>query len=398
MKARGTNSRREFLKGGSILLSAGLVAHPWLGWAANQKPAREPGPAIPGEDRMIVRSLRFLDLEMPPEFANTWITPVPHFFVRNHMLEPSPVDAGPWRLTVGGEVEKPLTFSLAELSRLEPHSVTNTLECAGNGRAFQNPRVPGIQWQRGAVGNARFSGPRLADVLQRAGVKTPGKHVVFRGLDEVPGNVPPFIRSIPIEKAIDSDTLIATHMNGAPLTVHHGFPARALVPGWIGAASCKWLTEIKVLDQEFEGNFMKPGYRYPNQPVAPGSALNPEQTHPLTSLAVKSIIAGPVDGARLKPGSVRIHGAAWAGEADIVKMEVSTDGGQTWNPAVLGREDVHYAWRLWSISWTPSSAAEFTILSRATDNRGRVQPETAEWNPGGYLYNAVDRVKVYVEA
>src|ERR1035441_3632129 len=134
-----------------------------------------------------------------------------------------------------------------------------------------------------------------------------------------------------MQHVLDADTLIATHMNGAPLTKHHGFPARALVPGWIGAASCKWLTEIKVLDSEFAGNFMSPAYRFPNQPGKPGDAVKPEDTHPLTALSVKSVISGPLDGASLKSGRVAVHGAAWAGEADVVKVEVSTDGGKSWN-------------------------------------------------------------------
>jgi len=167
--------------------------------------------AIPGEDGMIVRSSRFLDLETPVEYFNTWLTPVPRFFVRNHMHEPAELEAEDWRLTVGGEVEKPLTLTLSELSKLDTHSVVNTLECAGNGRALHRPQVPGIQWGKGAVSTARFSGPRLRDVLQRAGVKATGKHVMFRGLDEVPGKVPAFIRSIPIEKGLDPDTLVATH-------------------------------------------------------------------------------------------------------------------------------------------------------------------------------------------
>ncbi len=392
------DSRRKFLKNASLAFSAALAARPLLNWAADSVVAKQSASVVPGEGGMIIRSLRFLDLEMPPEFANSWLTPVPHFYVRNHMIEPAKVKAAEWKLTIGGEVEKPLTVTLTDLARIEQRSVTNTLECAGNGRAFQNPKVPGIQWQRGAVGNARFTGPRLADVLQRAGIKPSGKHVMFRGLDEVPGNVPPFIRSIPIEKAVNADTLIATHMNGAPLTQHHGFPARALVPGWVGAASCKWLTEIKVLDEEFEGNFMKPGYRYPNHPVAPGTAVNPDDTHPLTALTVKSIIGGPGDGSKSKAGSVHIYGVAWAGEADVVKVEVSTDAGHTWNPAALGKEHAHYAWRLWSYPWKPSKSDQYTILSRATDSQGRVQPDVADWNPSGYLYNAVDRVNVHVQA
>ena len=182
-------------------------------------------------------------------------------------------------------------------------------------------------------------------------MKASGKHVMFRGLDEVPGKVPPFIRSIPIEKALDSDTLIATHMNGSPLTKHHGFPARALVPGWVGAASCKWLTEIKVLEAEFAGNFMNPGYRFPNQPGPPGEAVKPEDMHVLTGLNVKSVISAPSEGANVKSGPVRVHGAAWAGEADIVKVEISTDGAATWHEARLGEEQARYAWRLWSFEW-----------------------------------------------
>jgi sulfite oxidase len=386
------NPRRNFLKQISQAALA-VGATPLLSWAL---------PAIggdsidiPDENGLIVRSFRFLDLETPVEYFNTWITPVPHFFVRNHMHEPNELNAEDFRLNVGGEVEKPISLTLAELSKLEVHSVVNTLECAGNGRGLYHPQVPGIQWGKGAVGTARFSGPRLRDILQRAGVKSTGKHVMFRGLDEVPGKVPAFIRSIPIEKALDSDTLVATHMNGAPLTKHHGFPARALVPGWIGAASCKWLTEIKVLDSEFVGNFMSPGYRFPNQPIKPGDAVKPEDTHPVTALNVKSLISGPLDGARLKAGKVAIHGTAWAGESNIVKVEVSTDNGSTWKLANLGHDQASYAWRLWHYDWNVKSG-DYTVLSRATDSQGRVQPASAVWNPSGYLYNAFDQVTVHV--
>lgn len=386
------NSRRQFLQNVSMGLVAGSIA-PSLGWAADNSPSQ----AVPGKQGMILRSYRFLDLEMPMEFLNSWITPLPHFFVRNHMFEPTTLDAAEWRLTIGGEVQKPLTLSLGDLRKLQPHSVTNTLECAGNGRGFHNPLVPGVQWHRGAVGTARFSGPRLHDLLARAGVKPAGKHVMFGGLDEAPGKVPQFIRSIPIEKAMDADTLIAVQMNGSPLTKHHGFPARALVPGWIGAASCKWLTEIKVLDKEFEGNFMKPGYRFPNKPVEPGAAVNPEETHPVTSLAVKSIIASPERDAKVRSRQLSIRGAAWAGEDEIAKVEVSTDSGASWHPAVLGADRAKYAWRLWSYSWKPAKSGEYVILSRATDTQGRVQPEKAAWNPSGYLYNAIDQVKAHVQ-
>src|SRR5258708_2592165 len=383
-------SRREFLKTASAAALAG-ASYTGLAWAASS------AISVPGKEGMIVRSYRFLDLEMPVELMTDWITPTKHFYVRNHMFEPAKIDPATWKLTIGGEVGKPVTLTLADLKKIPVHSVTNAMECAGNGRSMQNPKVPGIQWGKGAVGNAKFSGPSLKVLLEKAGVKDTGKHVMFRGLDEVPGKVPPFIRSIPIEKAIDADTLMATHMNDAPLTAHHGSPARALTPGWAGAASCKWLTEITVLDNPAEGNFMSPGYRLPNTPVKPGEAVKPEDTHSVTGLTVKSLIAGPSDGAKLRPHAYLIQGVAWAGEADITKVEISTDAGVTWNPAQLGKEQAKYAWRLCNFDWKPAKNGDYVILSRATDSQGRVQPEAPVWNPSGYLYNAYDQVKVNVQ-
>ena len=200
-------TRRDFLKGASGAAWALSAARPMLTWAAG-----DPALTVPGKEGLIVRSYRFLDLETPVECFSTWITPAEHFFVRNHMHEPATLDPSDWKLSIGGEVDKPYTLSLAQLSKLETHSVVNTLECAGNGRAFQNPKVPGVQWQKGAVGTGRFTGPQLRGLLERAGVKATGKHVMFRGLDEVPGRVPPFIRSIPIEKAMDPDTVSYTHL------------------------------------------------------------------------------------------------------------------------------------------------------------------------------------------
>jgi sulfite oxidase len=387
-------SRRDFLKTASaVALAASPLFSCATSWAGEDSAI-----AISGKDGMIVRSTRFLDLETPVEFMTEWITPVNHFFVRNHMFEPAKFDAKVWQLSITGEVEKPLTLTLADLEKLSSHSVVNTMECAGNGRALQNPKVPGIQWGKGAVGNARFAGPSLKTLLEKAGVKDAAKHVQFRGLDQVPGKVPPFIRSIPIDKAMDADTLIATQMNGAPLTPHHGFPARVLTPGWAGAASCKWLTEITVLDKPAEGNFMSPGYRLPNTPVKPGEAVKPEDTHSVTALTVKSLIAAPSEGVKLKHGAHVIQGVAWAGVADITKIEISADGGATWNEATLGKDNAKYAWRLWSYNWKPARSGDYVILSRATDSLGRVQPEAPVWNPSGYLYNAYDQVKVNVQA
>jgi DMSO/TMAO reductase YedYZ molybdopterin-dependent catalytic subunit len=383
-------TRRTFLQTASLVAFAS--GSPFLTWAAGSEIS------VPGKDDLIVRSYRFLDLETPVELMTEWITPVNHFYVRNHMFEPAKLELESWRLTINGDVEKPLQLSFADLSKTPVHSVTTTLECAGNGRSLQSPKVPGIQWGKGAVGNAKFSGPSLKSLLEKAGVKNTARHVQFRGLDQVPGKVPPFVRSIPIEKALDADSLIATNMNDAPLTMHHGYPARAITPGWVGAASCKWLAEITLLDKPAEGNFMSPGYRFPDKPGKPGEAIKPEDTHPLTALTVKSLISAPSNGAKLKPGAQTIQGVAWAGEADITKVEISTDGGSSWNPAQLGKDQAKYAWRLWSYQWKPSKSGDYAILTRATDSQNRVQPEAAVWNPSGYLYNAYDQVKVHVQA
>jgi DMSO/TMAO reductase YedYZ molybdopterin-dependent catalytic subunit len=170
-----------------------------------------------------------------------------------------------------------------------------------------------------------------------------------------------------------------------------------LTPGWIGAASCKWLTEIKVLDREFEGNFMSPGYRMPNQLVKPGEAVKPEDTHPVTALNVKSAISSPLDGSNVR-SHLQIQGVAWAGEADVTRVEISTDGGNSWMPAGLGKDQAHYAWRMFSLQWKASKPGEYVIMSRATDSLGRTQPALPIWNPSGYLSNAVDQVRIHVQA
>jgi sulfite oxidase len=386
--------RREFLASSARLAGAAALSGSFLtSWAAS---LAAQGTSVPARERMIVHSLRYLTLELPMSELNAWTTPTELFFVRNNLLMPT-VDLDAWRLRVMGEVERPFELTFAELQKLRTTSVTNTIECAGNGRRFFAPRIPGgVQWGRGAVSNAEFAGPPLADVLRRAGVKASGKHVAFNGLDELPG--PDFIRSIPIEKAMHAGTLLATHMNGEPLTLEHGFPVRALVPGWIGAASIKWLTEIRVLDKEFEGFFMNPGYRLPKHPVQPGAIVKPEDTAAVTSLAVKSVIAQPGEGTRAKLGPIRISGAAWAGEAEIARVDLSTDDGRTWQPTTLGRDKARYAWRLFEHTWTPPKPGDYTILSRATDRTGRTQPKQMPWNAEGYLYNAMDRVRIHVEA
>ncbi|MEP7274384.1 MAG: molybdopterin-dependent oxidoreductase [Acidobacteriota bacterium] len=352
---------------------------------------------IKGKERLIVRSLRPEDLETPVGLLNSFITPNDIFYVRHHMYA-AKVDASSWKLVVDGDVERPLTLNLDEVKRLPQANVTVTLECAGNGRAFFDPPVAGIQWEKGAVGTARFAGARLADVLKRAGLKAAGRYVVLDGADKPMGKMPDFVRNVPIEKAMHPDTLIAYAMNGEPLPALHGFPLRAIVPGWEGAYSVKWLQHIQVVPAEHDGFFVKTGYRYPTKRVAPGAAVDPKDMAPLTGLVVKSLITSPIDRASIKVGVVPVSGFAWAGENDVVRVDISTDNGASWVPAALGRERERYSWRQFSYEFKAPVAGFYSIMARATDNKGNVQPIEAQWNPSGYLWNVIDRVRINVEA
>jgi DMSO/TMAO reductase YedYZ molybdopterin-dependent catalytic subunit len=286
--------------------------------------------------------------------------------------------------------------------KLEPRSVTNALECAGNGRAFFQPRIAGVPWTRGGVGNAVFGGPSLGALLRLAGAKGTARHVAFRGA-VLPSPDPQFMRSIPMDKALDPDTIVATQMNGLPLAPEHGYPARALVPGWIGSASIKWLTEIRVLARELKGYYMDSAYRLPahsGEAVGENANVTAERQRGsvITSLPIKSIIAMPADRSVIDAGAgpVRVFGAAWAGASTVARVEISIDAGQSWQLAALGSEHARYAWRFWNFEWRPREEGSYVIVSRATDNRGRSQPLEMPWNPGGYMWNAADRVRVTV--
>ena len=280
------------------------------------------GALLRADDRpkrdMLVRSARPEDLEMPLSGFSDYITPIEHFFVRTHVYVPT-VDVNEWRLKVDGEVATPLTLSMEELKKLPPVELVSVVECAGNGRGFYEPPVPGLQWGNGSVGNGRWRGVRLADVLKRAGVKDSAKEILFDGADVPLGTMPDFQRSIPVKKALDGNTLLAYEMNGETLPVKHGFPLRVVAPGWASDSWAKWLTSIRVLDKEHDGFWMKSAYRHPGKPVAPGTAVPPDQMQPVTSLRVKSVIAAPLDGAQAAVGSpLTIRGVAWSGDAGPV--------------------------------------------------------------------------------
>ena len=335
--------------------------------------------------QMTVRSVRPEDLEMPPSGFADFITPVELFFVRTHVAVPR-VEIADWRLKVEGHVSTPLTLSMDDLQKMPPAELVGVLECSGNGRSFYEPPVAGLQWTNGAVGNGRWRGVRLADVLQRAGVKAGAMEVLFDGADVPLGTMADFQRSIPMRKALHRDTLLAYSMNGESLPVKHGFPLRAVVPGWAGSSWVKWVTSVRVLNEPFGGFWMKNAYLHPGKPVAPGTVVPPEAMTPVTSLRVKSVIAG-VETA----GTRRVvRGAAWSGDGGpVAGVDVSVDQGRSWKPARLGGEATRYGWRLWEFSWMPSDERHTTVLARARDAGGDVQPLAQEWNPSGYLWNAV---------
>jgi DMSO/TMAO reductase YedYZ molybdopterin-dependent catalytic subunit len=239
---------------------------------------------------------------------------------------------------------------------------------------------------------------RLADVLKRAGLKASPKEVLFNGADVPLGTMPDFQRSIPMAKALHPATLLAYEMNGEALPVEHGFPLRLVVPGWAGDSWIKWVTSITVLNREHDGFWMARAYRHPGRPVEPGVPIAPEQMQSVTSLRVKSIILEPLDGASGSGKPMTIRGAAWSGDAGPVRsVEVSVDAGRTWTQASMRRDQrTDFGWRLWEYRWTPPRDAYYTILARARDAAGNIQPLEQEWNPSGYLWNVVPRVNVNV--
>lgn len=353
-------------------------------------------PAILGKRPMILHNDLPEDLETPVRYFGTWLTPTDSFFVRQHLPRPRPIESAAFRLTVNGMVAKPLELTLEDLRRLPQYTVPAVIECTGNGRAFYSPKVPGIQWGRGAIGNAEWKGPRVSDVLKLAGASS-AAYVEIDGADSGVAKTPDFVRSLPMTKALHPATLLALEMNGGPLPDLHGAPVRLIVPGWDGTSSVKWVVRLSITDIRNNGFFMNPGYRFPKYNLPPGTPAKPDELEVIEGMPVKSSITAPEDQSKVALGPIAIRGFAWAGEEAIERVEVSTDGGSKWREAELSAPKLPFAWRLWRLNWQPSDPGYYTILSRATDSAGRVQPIVARWNPSGYLYNAIDRIGVIVE-
>ena len=379
------SNRRELL--------ASLLAFATISRAQDQPPEVV---MIPGKRGMILHNDRPEDLETPVRYFDQWLTPNDVFFVRQHLPRPTIKEVN-FRLSIEGRVSRQIQLSVADLRKLPQYTVPAVLECTGNGRGFFRPRLAGVQWGRGAIGNAEWSGPRLLDVLKLAGADMQAAFITANGADVGVAKTPDFIRSLPMRKAADPYTLLALNMNGEPLSSLHGFPLRLVAPGWNGAGWVKWVTSLSVANEPDHGFYMNPAYRFPKRPVPPGTSANPADLEMIEAMPVKSYITGHADGDRIPLSTTTLRGIAWAGEEQITKVEVSTDSGVSWSEAQLSAKALPFTWRLWTLDWKPPALGYYTILSRATDSAGRVQPIVPVWNPSGYLFNAVDRIGVIVE-
>ncbi len=348
-------------------------------------------------DGKIVRSEDPLNLEMPFEKLDGFITPTKSFYVRTHFPIPK-IHKKTWRLRVQGEVERPFEIDYTELLKLESKKIPVMLECAGNNRNFLETKVKGVQWGLGAVGNAEWTGVPLSILLERARVKPNAREVILEGADggklddpKAPAGELKFARSVSLAKA-KSDVLLAYQMNDVDLTAEHGFPLRAIVPGWYAMASIKWLQRIIITDRPFNGYYQTLDYAFWKRE---GDFA---QLVPLSEMQIKAEIAQPSVGEIVPANSkVRVRGAAWTSGAEISKVELSTDAGWTWSEWKLLGEAKPNAWRLWEFNWrTPAKPGKQTLIARATDSQGRTQPTKRDPDRGTYMINHLLPITVEV--
>lgn len=395
-------ARREFLKtiGRATTLIAGSVALPRIAHAADDPLSGRPMVRYPEKTDLILLTSRPPQLETPMQYFDRAITPNDAFFVRYHVFPvPTAVDLGTWRLRVHGLVDRPLELSMDDLKTKFPATrIVAANQCSGNSRGRFSPRVLGGQWGDGAMGNAEWVGVRMREILTAAGVRSGAVQVTFDGLDKPAfPTVPDFVKSLDVPRIMeDPDVIVAYQMNGQPLPMLNGFPARLVVPGWYATYWVKNLSEIEVIDHVFEKFWMKPGYRIPDNAcgcVEPGTA--PARTVPISRMPVRSFIATPRPGARGPVGQpMTVKGIAFDGGYGIAEVQLSTDGGSAWRRVQLGPDLGRYSFREWSTTWTPPAPGPHRLMIRAFNGIGESQGSRALWNPAGYLRNVVEHVDV----
>lgn len=399
MDNRTDASRRSFLSG--VTAAGALATLPAAkALAQAEPPGTVSSDAIKKEKvaAMEYHSERPLTGSVPAHEHDFDLTPNNRMYIRNNLLTPL-IDINNHRLTVKGLVDRELSFSVFDLAKnFKTVSMAGMLECAGSGRSNYQPKASGTPWgQTGGMGCPKWGGVRLVDVLKAAGLKSGAAHVAGQGGD--PGMVPtaaPVIRSIPMRKAMDENTLIAWSMNDEPLPWIHGYPLRLVVPGWVGSASTKWLHTLTVLDAPFKGTYMDSSYRVPRHPIQPGTKMPPDAVS-AEAWPIKSMITSPAPNASFKGGEpITVRGRAWVGEGVVERVEISTDEGKTWQPAQLKRAGDKYAWSTFTYEFRPAAPGYVTFLARAWDDRGNAQPAIPSWNPLGYFWNGWHRVGVLV--
>ncbi len=362
--------------------------------------ARSLAKDFPQKGTMVLQRSRPPLLETPfTDFDSGVFTPNEKFFVRWHWAPPSEVDPASFRLKIRGQVERELSLSLSDLSKFERVEIAAVNQCSGNSRGFFEPRVPGAQWGNGGMGNARWSGVRLSDVLDKAGAKSGAVAARFTGLDEATvSDGPRFKKSLGLERARQKDVIIATAMNGKALPLLNGYPIRLVVPGWYSTYWIKALSDIELLDAPDDNYWMKTAYLIPDTDHA---NMKPGQAGvtmvPINRMVPRSFITNLGAGAKLKArAAASIRGLAMGGDCGVAKVEVSADGGQTWSDAKLGRDEGPYSFRQWTTKITMPGAGDATLAVRCTNTKGEVQPDAPNWNPSGFMRNVIERLPVTV--
>lgn len=348
---------------------------------------------------------RPINMEAKAHLLTDSITPADKLFIRNNGLIPEVIDPNTWTLSIGGEsVIQAKTYTLSELKEKFPlYSYQLTLECGGNGRSEFNPPAKGNQWTIGAVGCAKWTGVRLRDLLQDAGIKEDAVYIGYYGADKHLSGDPEKVvisRGIPLQKAMMDETLVAFAMNDEPIPVVHGYPLRLVAGGWPASASGKWLNKLVVRNQVHDGPKMGgQSYRVPCDPVPPGAKVEDKDMCIIESMPVKSIITSPKSGAILsKNRKLEIAGHAWAGELEVTQMHYSVDFGRSWKACALNKPVNRLAWQQWNAMVSLPGKGYYEIWARATDSYGQMQPMLIPgWNPKGYLNNACHRIAVRVE-
>jgi sulfane dehydrogenase subunit SoxC len=332
---------------------------------------------------------------LPLEALRYPITPTGLHYLLIHYDIPV-VDAEWWALEVRGRVRNPVTLSLEDVRRLPSSEVTVTMECAGNGRALLSPHVVSQPWLLEAVGTARWRGVQLKQLLDEAELLDDAVEIVFTGLDRgiEKGVEQSYQRALPLEAARADDVMLAYEMNGAPLLPQHGFPLRLVVPGWYGMTNVKWLASIEVVSEPFRGPQHTGSYVF--------RADEDDEGTPVTRMQPRALMVPPgipdfnTRARTVERGTCRLEGRAWSGWAPVQRVEVSTDGGQSWRAADLDPLESPWAWRGWTFEWD-AEPGEYVLCCRAEDGAGNAQPDEPTWNVGGYSNNALQRVPVTVE-